>query len=69
MPPYAGAAAKMMKELSCEDLQRKMKQERNLVCLNCRNYVSCHHIAEFEECFDFEEVQDEVWIIERMKEN
>jgi hypothetical protein len=60
-----GEETKMIKDPSCDDVKRK--RERNEVCLNCRNYVSCHHIAEYEECLDFEEVENEVWTIERMK--
>ena len=55
-------------EDSCEDLLIK-KHERNEVCLNCQNYVNCHHIAEYIECLDFKEVENRVWTIRRTDEN
>jgi hypothetical protein len=45
------------------ELERKLKRERVDVCLNCNKFVLCHHIAEYEECCDFEELEGEAWVI------
>jgi hypothetical protein len=50
---------KMMKV----ELDRKLKREKVEVCLNCRKFVSCDNTGKFEECADFEEVENEVWVI------
>lgn len=40
-----------------EELERKLKRERVEICLNCKKFVDCKHIGEFEECVDFVEVE------------
>jgi hypothetical protein len=49
-----------------EELERKLKHERVMACLNCKNFVKCDNIGKFEECVDFEEVQGEAWVIKRI---
>jgi len=49
-----------------EELERKLKRERVEVCLNCSKFVDCDDIGEFEECVDFEEVEDEAWVIRKL---
>ena len=59
----------MLVECSSEDLNRKLRRSLNEVCLNCHNYSNCENIAQYEECLDFIEIEDEVWIIERLDKN
>ena len=54
----------MMTEKSWEGVKRK--RERNEACLNCRNYVSCDYIAQYEDCEHFEEVEGEAWVITKL---
>ncbi len=51
-----------------EQLERKLKRERVELCLNCKRFVKCHQIGEFEECPHFEEVEDEAWVIKSLDE-
>ena len=57
---------KLMKDLSCEELSRKLKRERNETCLNCKRYVVCNEIAQHEICDHFEEVENEAWAITKL---
>ena len=50
-----------------EVLERKLKRERVEACLNCKKFVECNEVGKFEECADFEEVEDEAWVITRLK--
>jgi len=49
-----------------ESLARKLKHERVEACLNCKKFVECGDIGKFEECIDFVEVEDEVWVIKKL---
>jgi len=49
-----------------EELERKLKRERVEVCLNCKKFVQCNDIGKFERCGDFEEVENESWVIKRI---
>ncbi len=49
-----------------EVLGRKLKRVRVEACLNCKKFVECDNIGEFEECVDFEEVEGEAWIIKKI---
>ena len=49
-----------------EELERKLKRERVEACLNCEKFVKCEDIGKYVECADFEEVEGEVWVIERL---
>ena len=51
----------LLRDLIMNDdaLERKLKRDRDEVCLHGRKFVSCHEIGEFEECAEFEEVYDE----------
>ena len=51
-----------------EELERKLKKERVEVCLHCKKFVKCDDIGEFEECIDFEEVDDEAWVMTVLSE-
>jgi len=42
-----------------------MQLERVEVCLNCKKFLNCENICKFEECVDFKEVEDEVWVIKK----
>jgi len=46
-----------------EGLERKLKLERVAVCLNCRWFVECCNVGEFEECADFVEVDVEEQVV------
>jgi hypothetical protein len=48
------------------DLERKLKRERVEVCLNCKKFVECDDIGEFEVCADFEKVEKEAWVIKNL---
>jgi len=49
-----------------DELERKLKRERVEACLNCKKFVKCEKIGRFVECVDFEEVEGEAWVIERL---
>jgi hypothetical protein len=49
-----------------ESLAHKLKRERVGVCLNCEKFDRCHSIGEYEECFDFKEVEGEAWMIREL---
>ena len=51
-----------------KELERKLKRERVEVCLNCKKFVKCDDVGRFEECVDFDEVEDEVWVIKSLDE-
>jgi len=36
----------------------KLKRKRIEVCMNCKKFLNCENIDEFEECGDFVEVED-----------
>jgi len=55
----------MEKDLSCEDLLSK-KHERNEACLNCKKYIECNEIAQYEECKHLEECEDQPWVITKL---
>jgi len=52
--------------LSIQNLERKLKRERVEVCLNCKRFLNCKSIGKFEECGEFVEVENEVWVIRKM---
>ena len=56
----------MMAKMKGEELERKLKRQRVEVCLNCKNFLSCQEIGKFEECADFDEVEDEAWVIRKI---
>ena len=39
-----------------EELERKLKRERVEKCLNCKWFVGCDDIGEYEECDEYSEV-------------
>ena len=39
-----------------EELERKLKRERVEKCLNCKWFVECNDIGEYEECDEYSEV-------------
>jgi len=49
-----------------EELQKKLKIEHVEVCLNCKRFVSCEDIGKYVECADFEEVDDEAWVLKKL---
>jgi hypothetical protein len=49
-----------------EELEKKLKRERVEACLNCKKFVKCDDIGQYEECCDFEEVDSETWVIEKL---
>ncbi|MDH5451131.1 MAG: hypothetical protein OEX77_09615 [Candidatus Bathyarchaeota archaeon] len=49
-----------------DKLARKMKRERVEVCLNCKHFVECNRIGNFEECDEFVEAESEVLAITKM---
>jgi hypothetical protein len=42
------------------------KRECVEACLNCKKFVECDDIGKFEECADFEEVQEEAWVVKKL---
>jgi hypothetical protein len=56
----------MIKMKEDEELERKLKLEHVEACLNCRRFVKCKSIGEFVECTDFEEVDDEAWVLKKL---
>ena len=56
----------MMTKMKGGELERKLKRERVEVCLNCKNFLKCEDIGKFEECADFDEVEDETWVIKKV---
>ena len=50
-----------------EELERKLKRERVVACLNCKKFVECDDIGKFEKSVDFEEVEGDAWVIARLK--
>ncbi|MBN1357301.1 hypothetical protein JW988_00875 [Candidatus Bathyarchaeota archaeon] len=56
----------MIKELSCEKLSGKLKRERVEACLNCKRFVVCNEIGQYEVCPHFEEVEGEAWVIRKL---
>jgi hypothetical protein len=54
--------------MNVKDLEKKLKRERIEICLNCRKFVECNNIGEFEECSEFHEVKDEAWVIKSLDE-
>jgi hypothetical protein len=55
-----------MKELSCEELPRKLKRERVEACLNCKRFICCNEIGQYEVCPHFEETKAEAWVITKL---
>lgn len=51
-----------------DKLARKMKRERVEVCLNCKHFVECNRIGNFEECDEFVEAESEVLAITKMQQ-
>jgi len=49
-----------------EMLERKLKRERVEACLNCKKFVGCDDIGKFVECVEFEEVEGEAWVINKL---
>ena len=56
----------MMTKMVCEQLERKLKRERVEVCLNCKSFLKCEDIGKFEQCVEFDEVEDEAWMIRKI---
>jgi len=56
----------MMTKMTSEELEKKLKRESVQVCLNCRKFLHCKDVGQFEECQDFDEVEDEVWVIRKI---
>jgi len=52
-----------------EDIEKKLKRERVEACLNCKKFVKCKNIGKFEECVDFEEIEGEAWVIEKLDDS
>jgi hypothetical protein len=46
-----------------EVLERKLKRERVEACLNCKKFARCDDIGKFEECADYDEVENEKMIV------
>lgn len=51
-----------------EELERKLKREHVEACLNCKKFVKCKSIGKFVECVDFEEMEEEIYVITRIAE-
>jgi hypothetical protein len=49
-----------------DELARKLKREHVEACLNCRKFVRCEDIGKYVECGDFEENEDEAWIVKKL---
>lgn len=49
----------MVVKLEDEELNRKLKRERVEVCFNCKKFVHCNDIGQFEECQNFDELEGE----------
>jgi hypothetical protein len=58
-----GGAMKVTTDLSCENLSGKLKRERVEACLNCKRFVVCNEIGQYEECDHFEEIEGTAWVI------
>jgi hypothetical protein len=56
-------------EMKKESVERKLKRESVVICLNCEKFVKCDRIGQFEPCHceEFVEVEGEVWMIKRIK--
>ena len=52
--------------LSIQNLERKLKRERVKVCLNCKKFLNCDCIGRYEECVNFDEVEDGAWVVKRI---
>lgn len=62
----SGLVKRKMTEYSCEDLSSKLKRERVEACLNCKSFVTCNEIGQYEVCDHFEEVEGEAWIVKKL---
>lgn len=52
-----------MKRIENDELERKLKIERVTACLNCKRFVKCENIGQYEECCRFLEVELEQALI------
>lgn len=48
-----------------KEIERKLKRGRVEVCLNCKKFVECYDIGKLEECVDFEEIENEAWVVKK----
>jgi hypothetical protein len=51
------------------ELERKLKREGVEACLNCKKFAECDGIGKFVECGDFEEVEGEAWVVNKLVES
>jgi hypothetical protein len=58
--------SELMIQYMKESLAHKLKRERVEACLNCKRFAKCDGIGRFVECVDFEEIEGEAWVIERL---
>ena len=54
-------------KMNKKELERKLKREIIEVCLNCAKLTNCDDIGKFVECSDFEEVEDDAWVIRKLE--
>ena len=58
----------MFVKLEDKKLNRKLKRERVEVCLNCKAFVGCNEVGQYEICDHFEELEGEARAIKKLAE-